>query len=106
MSSEFRRRSQNMSHLSTERLALLSDDPPTAAELPHLAACESCAAERRAYASLRSMAAQESARIDRPLTEWDRLRGALAADGLMHDRRGARRRLIARWSARAAAAII
>lgn len=94
-----------MSHLSTERLALLSDDPPTAAELNHLAACASCAAERRAYASLRAMSAQESARIDRPLSEWDRLRGALDADGLMNGS-AARRQRIARWTSRAAAALV
>jgi len=84
----------------------LTDDPPTAAELTHLAACASCAAERRAYASLRAMSTQESARIDRPLTEWDGLRGALEADGLIVDARGVRRRRLARWTSRAAAALL
>lgn len=95
-----------MSHLSTERLALLSDDPPTPAELSHLAACDSCAAERRAYASLRDMSAQETARIDRPLTQWEGLRGALEADGLIGSRRGLGAQRIVRWSSRAAAALL
>jgi len=95
-----------MSHLSTERLALLSDEPPTAAELTHLATCDACAAERRAFASLRAMSAQEANRIDRPLTDWNHLKGALEADGLMDHGRGVRRHRIARWSSRAAAALL
>jgi hypothetical protein len=98
-----------MSHLSPERLALLCDESPTPTELGHLATCAACARERRAYDALRALAAQESARIDRPLTHWDRLRPALAADRIIESgvplSRLSRGR-VARWGFRAAAAVI
>ena len=41
-----------MSHLSTERLAALADEEPTAPEAAHLAACGECSRERAAYRTL------------------------------------------------------
>jgi hypothetical protein len=70
-----------MSHLPSERLAALTDEPPTATELAHLASCEWCARERAAYAALRGMAATEQARIGAPLTSWDQLAPSLREDG-------------------------
>lgn len=72
-----------MSHLPTERLAALVDEPPTAAELAHLAGCAECAREREIYQRLAEAAAGEPARIGAPLTTWERLAPALAADGII-----------------------
>lgn len=68
-----------MSHLSTERLAALADEPGTAAELAHLATCEECARERRAYVVLLATAASERARIGEPLSSWEGIARELAA---------------------------
>ena len=73
----------DISHLPDERLAALFDDPPTSAELAHLASCERCAAERAAYRSLRELANAEGARIGAPLTDWESLAPALRADGVI-----------------------
>jgi hypothetical protein len=70
-----------MSHLLPERLAALTDEPPTAAELAHLAACEECARERAAFERLRALAVIEQAGIGAPLTRWESLAPALRADG-------------------------
>ena len=94
-----------MSHLPTERLALLCDEPPTPTELAHLAACDTCARERRAYAAVRALAAQEDARIDAPITE----RPALAGDGIIGGGgaiRGRSRGNATRWLSQAAAAVL
>ena len=72
-----------MSHLPTERLAALSDESPTSAELAHLASCESCARERAVFESLRVSAASEQARIGLPLTRWESLAPVLRADGVI-----------------------
>jgi hypothetical protein len=72
---------ENMSHLPPERLAALTDEPPTPVELGHLASCEFCAHERAAYESLRALSAIEQTRIGTPLTSWDSLAPALRADG-------------------------
>lgn len=72
-----------MSHLPDERLAALSDEPPTQAELAHLAACELCASERAAYKSLRAVASTEQKRIGSPLSNWESLAPALKADGII-----------------------
>ena len=72
----------SMSHLSTERLAALVDEPATAVELAHLASCAECARERIAYVRLAELSAAESARIGAALNRWESLRSALAADGL------------------------
>jgi hypothetical protein len=67
-----------MSHLSTERLAALGDEEPTAAEAAHLAACAECARERSAYRTLVAMAHTERDAIGIPLTRWESIAGALA----------------------------
>jgi hypothetical protein len=72
-----------MSHLSTERLAALVDEPATAEELAHLASCAPCAGERAAYDRLAELSAAESARIGAPISRWEALRPALAAHGLI-----------------------
>lgn len=72
-----------MSHLPTERLAALVDEPPTAAELAHLAGCAECAREREVYRRLAEAAAAEPVRIGAPLTSWETLAPALAADGII-----------------------
>lgn len=69
-----------MSHLSTDRLAALGDEPPTAAEAAHLAACAECTRERNAYRALVAMAHAERAAIALPLTRWDSIAAALAAE--------------------------
>jgi len=40
---DYQARNTSMSHLSSERLAALADEAPTAAELAHLAGCAECA---------------------------------------------------------------
>lgn len=69
-----------MSHLSTERLAALGDEEPTAAEAAHLNTCTDCARERAAYRTLVAMARTERDAIGIPLTRWDSIAGALAND--------------------------
>src|SRR5262245_13857481 len=100
----------DMSHLPDERLAALLDEPPTSAELAHLASCERCAAERAAYRSLRELANAEQTHIGAPLTDWDSLAPALRADGIIDtgEWRVARRprRFGGTWSQAAAAVLI
>ena len=72
-----------MSHLPTERLAALADEPPTAAELAHLTSCAECARERAAYQSLVELAAGAGSSIGAPLTTWDALRPSLLEDGVI-----------------------
>jgi len=69
-----------MSHLSTDRLAALGDETPTAAEAEHLAECATCARERDAYRALVSMARAERDSMGLPLTRWDSIAAALAND--------------------------
>ena len=69
-----------MSHLSTERLAALGDEEPTAVEAAHLAACADCARERSAYRTLVAMARTERDAIGIPLTRWESIAGAMAAE--------------------------
>jgi hypothetical protein len=73
----------NVSHLSAERLAALSDESPTPAELAHLASCADCARERAVYQSLAELSSAESARLGVPLTRWETLAPALIADGVI-----------------------
>lgn len=77
----------NVSHLSTERLAALSDESPNAAELAHLATCADCARERAVYQNLLELASAESARLGAPLTSWERLAPALVVDGVIDNGR-------------------
>jgi len=98
----------DMSHLPDERLAALYDEPPTSAELAHLASCERCAAERAAYRTMRELASAEQ-RIGAPLTDWESLAPALRADGVIDtgEWRVARRpRRFGVWSQAAAAVLI
>jgi hypothetical protein len=99
-----------MSHLPDERLAALFDEPPTSAELAHLASCERCAVERAAHRSLRELANAEGARIGAPLSTWETLAPALRADGVIDtgEWRVARRprRFTGVWSQVAAALLI
>ncbi|HEY2374586.1 MAG TPA: hypothetical protein VGH98_01305 [Gemmatimonadaceae bacterium] len=99
-----------MSHLPDERLSALTDDPPTSAELAHLASCERCAAERAAYRALREVARSEQSRIGAPLSDWESLAPALRADGVIDtgEWRVARRprRFGGVWSQAAAAVLI
>ena len=69
-----------MSHLPTERLAALADEPPTAAELAHLTSCADCARERAAYQRLVELAANTATSIGAPLTSWEALRPKLLDD--------------------------
>jgi hypothetical protein len=102
-----------MSHLPTERLAALADEAPTAEELAHLASCELCARERAIYTALLVSSGEEYSRIGAPLTNWDALRPALVADGVIDAGRagravsfGVRRPLWVRGGWRAAAAVL
>jgi hypothetical protein len=96
-----------MLHLSTDRLAALSDDPPTPAEADHLTICEACARERAAYGTLVSMARAERAQIGPPLTRWEGIAAALAPDAAAAGSTvwpfGRRAR---RWPMRAAAGLL
>jgi hypothetical protein len=67
-----------MLHLHTERLAELADGTPTAEEVAHLAACDTCAHEREAYRSLLLMAAAEREPFGLPLTRWDAIAAELS----------------------------
>jgi hypothetical protein len=69
-----------MPHLPTERLAALGDDTPTPAEAAHLAACETCAREHAAYRTLVTMAHDERGAIGIPLTRFEAIANALAAE--------------------------
>jgi hypothetical protein len=72
-----------MSHLSSERLAELADSDPTVAEAEHLAACATCAAERRAHRRLLTLAGDERGREASPLTDWATLSARLRAEKLI-----------------------
>lgn len=95
-----------MSHLSIERLAAMADDAPSADELSHLATCPACASERAAFERLTEVAVRESSRLVPPITTWESLRPALAAEGLIatsSNVRGGRR---PRWLQAAAAVLL
>src|SRR5438477_2395588 len=94
-----------MSHLSTERLAALVDEAPSAAELSHLAGCALCARERSAYQRLGALASLEASRIGVPLTTWERLAPALRHERHLVDYRERVSPLSARAWLRAAAAV-
>src|SRR5215467_1241039 len=107
--SDYRVRKPIMSHLSPERLSALADDPPTAAELAHLAGCADCMRERAAYRALDKLAAGNARSIGAPLTTWESLRPALLADGVIDTGRGLVSRARPRrfgWFQAAAAAVL
>ena len=72
-----------MLHLSTDRLAALADEQPTADETRHLTICVECAREVAAHRSLVALASVEREAMRLPLTRWDTLAPALKADGLL-----------------------
>jgi len=80
-------RMYDMLHLSAERLAALADDEPTTTEGEHLSRCATCAQERSAHRSLRSLSASErgAGAASGPITSWDTLLPALRAEGLVAD---------------------
>lgn len=82
-----------MSHLSINRFAALSDEPPTVEERAHLAQCPSCAAEVEAHRALRAMAEAERGTMGLPLTRWESLSTQLRAEGLIAGGGSARTRL-------------
>jgi hypothetical protein len=93
-----------MLHLSTDRLAALGDDVPTAVEAAHLASCEPCAREVDAYRALVGMAHAERDSLGLPLTRWDAIASALDADLPVASART--RGASARWPLRAAAGLL
>lgn len=103
-----------MLHLSTDRLAALGDEAPSAAEAAHLASCEPCAREVDAYRTLVGMAHAERESIGLPLTRWDAIASALGASALDASARGpstrgasmGARRVRSAWPLRAAAGLL
>jgi hypothetical protein len=97
-----------MLHLSTERLAALSNEPPTPAELAHLTGCADCTRERAAHRAVHELAASSARSIGTPLTAWESLRPALVADGVIDSGRGfaTRARPRSRWLQAAGAAVL
>jgi hypothetical protein len=73
-----------MEHLTSEQLARLVDDAPTADEAAHLAACEACTAELNGLCeqtrSLRSLP-----EIMPPVGDWTVLEAHLRSEGLVQD---------------------
>lgn len=76
-----------MSHLSTERLAALADEQPTADEHAHLTQCAACAREFHAHRALLAMAGIEREALQLPLTRWDALSEELRKEGLIVEKR-------------------
>jgi hypothetical protein len=72
-----------MSHLSTDRLAAIADDTPSADEATHLAGCWDCRAELAAYRRLVRMAAMVPLPME-PLSAWSRLAPQLREVGIIH----------------------
>jgi hypothetical protein len=70
-------------HLSTERLAALVDEQPTADEAAHLGRCADCARELEAHRSVFAMAGVERDAMQLPLTRWDSLSQRLRKEGLI-----------------------
>ena len=95
-----------MLHLSTDRLAALGDEQPTAAEAAHLATCDTCARERGAYVSLVAMAHAERDALGLPLTRWDAIAAALDADASASGLAPRRIRRVPSWPLRAAAGLL
>lgn len=85
-----------MSHLSTERLAALADEQPTADERAHLASCPSCAQDVEAHRSLLAMAGSERDTLGIPLTRWETLAQRLRTEGLIAGESGS---VTAEWAA-------
>ena len=69
-----------MLHLSADRLAELGDDTPTSAEHAHVAECAPCARELDAYVALAAMARAEGDTPGIPLSRWEGISAAMAAE--------------------------
>src|SRR3981189_2950841 len=95
-----------MLHLSTDRLAALGDDQPTPAEVAHLATCAECARERGAYQTLVRRAHAGRRPLGLPLTRWESIASALAAEDAPLLVRRAPTRRSARWPLQAAAGLL
>jgi hypothetical protein len=95
-----------MPHLSTDRLAALGDDQPTPAEVSHLATCAECARERGAYQTLVAMAHAERAPLGLPLTRWESIASALAAEEAPLLVRRSRAARSTRWPLQVAAGLL
>ena len=76
-----------MSHLSAERLAALTDEQPTPAEIVHLASCAPCRRERGAYEAISELA-KSGPTLGTPLTSWNTLAPRLKHDGIIDNGRG------------------
>ena len=72
-----------MSHLSTERLAALVDEQPSADEQTHLTRCADCTRELDAHRSVVAMAGSERDAMQLPLTRWETLSRQLRTEGLI-----------------------
>jgi hypothetical protein len=94
-----------MLHLSTERLAALGDEQPTAGEAAHLALCDACAHERDAYRTLVAMAEAERTPFGLPLTRWDAIAAVLHEDSRSPTARRASW-TASRWPMQAAAGLL
>jgi hypothetical protein len=98
------------SHLVPERLAALADENPTSAEALHLAACPECSAEVDSYRSLLALTRAERDRLNEPLTNWESIREALAAEtpetAAPARQRPAPAARMRSWATRSAAAVI
>ena len=70
-------------HLSTERLAALADEQPTADERHHLSECARCARDVEAHRSVLAIASAERDAMQLPLTRWEALAEQLRAEGLV-----------------------
>jgi hypothetical protein len=98
------------SHLEPERLAALADETPASAEVQHLAACPACSAEVDSYRSLLALTRAERDRLSEPLTNWESLSDALAAEtpetAAPARQRPAPAARMRSWAARSAAAVV
>jgi hypothetical protein len=92
-----------MSHLTSERLAALSDDTPTPIEAAHITTCSACTAELAAQRKLARLAAAAQPLAAGPLVDFDALVPRLRAEGLIKaPARSVRARL---WALRLAASL-
>ena len=92
-----------MSHLTSERLAALSDDTPTPIEAAHITTCGECTAELSAQRKLARLAAAAQPLTGAPLVGFDALVPRLRAEGLISAPVRAAR--VRRWSLRVAASL-
>ena len=92
-----------MSHLTSERLAALSDDTPTPIEAAHLTTCGECTAELSAQRKLARLAAAAQALTGAPLVGFDALVPRLRAEGLITA--PVRAAGVRRWTLRVAASV-